>query len=261
MTEASMTLSTDIHVITAEINSYKRTAVLAILEIGKRLKYVKENDLVHGEFTNFLRSVDIDPRTGRAMIQAYEQFGNRQTSTVLDLPVGKIFEMLSLPSDVDRGKFIETPHMIPSTGAVKTVDEMTVRELREVKAELQRVRKEAETERQARQDAEMEAAVLRETLESIEESPPEYIACESDGIYRMSISTEVSGTALFFSNEVRDFVKKYAHLAHHEAEFATMNTASSKEYASALDNLRSFIEGMYRAISFSKAQDGVIIDI
>lgn len=129
-------LSRDIRVISEEIQSYKQRVTSSIIEIGKRLKHAKEHDLTHGRWLDWLASLQIEARQAQRFMQAYEQFGNTSASTLLES--GKIFEMLTLPPEVDRAEFIEKKHRVPSTGEEKTVGEMSTREIREVVKEERR---------------------------------------------------------------------------------------------------------------------------
>lgn len=131
-------LSQDLNIITAEINSYKQVAGQSIFEIGRRLKWVKENDLTHGEFGKWLDNVDINKSQASRFIKIYDEFGDTNLRSNANIGFNNLLEIASM-SEEERNR----THVIPSTGETKTVDEMTVKELREVKKAL----KEAEEEK------------------------------------------------------------------------------------------------------------------
>ena len=110
-------LSSDINVITAEINSYKQIAGQSIWEIGRRLNYVKENDLAHGEFGDWLNSVGINHPEANRMMKVAKEIPN--SSTLTNLGTTALYLITTLPEE-ERTKQHET-----SKGEIKTPDEMT----------------------------------------------------------------------------------------------------------------------------------------
>lgn len=132
-----ISLSSDLNVITAEINSYKQIAGQSIFEIGKRLKHVKENDLVHGEFGKWLESVDMNDSYARKFMTVYEELGDNR-STLNTLGMSALYQIATLP-EPER----EKEHTL-ETGVTKKPDEMTVRELQEVKKQLKQKNEEIE---------------------------------------------------------------------------------------------------------------------
>ena len=163
----SVELSRDINVITAEINSYKQIAGQAIFEIGRRLKHVRESIFTEkghlsGKWSEWCKEINMNVTTAKRFIQVYEKLGdNRDTWHGLSMRV--LYEIATLPHEQR-----EQPHIIPSTGETKTVDEMTVRELREVKKALKAEQEARKLAEQKQELAESEAATLRDTLESME---------------------------------------------------------------------------------------------
>ena len=101
--------------------------------------------MAHGEWSKWCESIGIPTTTARKFITVSERVGNRSTSNTLGLDA--LYLIATMPEEQR-----EKPQTIPSTGETKTVDEMTVRELREVKKALKEAQQQAET---ARKDAEI----------------------------------------------------------------------------------------------------------
>lgn len=266
MNEVS-TLSNDINVITAEINAYQRVAGEAIFEIGKRLKHVKENDLAHGEWERWLTNdAKMSPAQGRMFIKVATEFGENRC-TFNELGLRALYEIATMPEEART----ET-HTIPSTGATKTVDEMTVRELREVKKALREAQETAQQADSARRQAEAQNAQLTQKL--AQATKPEIITVEKEVIREIEIDktdytvaerlkayeerfgalenytdrirgtnlSDVTTSVITFSKAVRDLAKRHAYLAQYQDTINALDPITKQQYNESIDALRSFTD-------------------
>lgn len=121
-------LSTDLNQIELEIKHHKQIAGQSIWEIGRRLNHVKEKDLMHGEFGDWLSKVNINQSTANKMMKITRELPNSYTYTNLGLTA---LDLISSLPENERDKEHEL-----SSGESKVVNEMTVRELKELKREI-----------------------------------------------------------------------------------------------------------------------------
>lgn len=162
-------LSSDINVITAEIKMLERSMLESYVRhawmIGERLNHAKDT-LKHGNLTGWIAdNFEFTHRYAQEFMKFHRQNPN-SNSLFEGIQWTQIREIMSLPPEIDRQEFVEQTHTIPTTGAEKTVDEMTVRELREVKAELKKTQEERDAERTEREQAEQRAKLAESQAET-----------------------------------------------------------------------------------------------
>lgn len=107
--------------------NYQNIADQSIFEIGRRLKHVKEKDLVHGQWIEWLEKVDVYPREAQRFIKIVSD-PQLKTTTWSHLGSRALYEISGVLLD-ERDK-----KHVTSNGESKTPDEMTRKELRELDA-------------------------------------------------------------------------------------------------------------------------------
>lgn len=119
-----ITLSNNLAQIELEINHHKQLAGQSIWEIGRRLNHVKENDLAHGEFMNWLKRIDLNWAEANRMMKVAKELPNY--STLSNLGSTALYLIATLPDD-QKQEQIER---------IEEGDNPTVRELQELRRQL-----------------------------------------------------------------------------------------------------------------------------
>ncbi|WP_454910003.1 DUF3102 domain-containing protein [Staphylococcus saprophyticus] len=160
-------LSNDLTTIETEIKSYQNIAGQSIFEIGRRLKHVKENDLAHGEWIKWLKTINMNRSQATKFIKVSDEFSNGSLTNHLGVNV--LYEIATLPEG-ERTKEHTT-----AKGEIKTPNEMTEKELRELKKQLkQRDEEKSHLESQLEQ-AQRSESIARKQLEDAEDKEPEVV--------------------------------------------------------------------------------------
>lgn len=119
-----VSLSNNLSQIELEITHHKQIAGQSIWEIGRRLNHVKENDLAHGQFGEWLDKIGLNYREANRMMTVAKQLPN--VTTLSDLGSSALYLIATLPEE-EKQEQIEK---------IEQGDTPTVRELQEVKRKL-----------------------------------------------------------------------------------------------------------------------------
>lgn len=119
-----LALSNNLSQIELEISHHKQIAGQSIWEIGRRLNHVKENDLAHGQFSDWVERQGIHIREAQRMMKIANELPN--TTTWSHLGDRALYLIATLPEE-EKQEQIEK---------IEQGESPTVRELQEVKRRL-----------------------------------------------------------------------------------------------------------------------------
>lgn len=117
-------LSDNLAQIELEINHHKQIAGRSIWEIGRRLNHVKEHDLAHGQFGQWLKKIEINQRVANQFMKVANEIPN--SSTYSNLGYNVLYLIATLPDEAKQEQL----------DRIENGDNPTVRELQEVKRQL-----------------------------------------------------------------------------------------------------------------------------
>ena len=167
-------LSDNLAQIELEINHHKQLAGQSIWEIGRRLNHVKEHDLVHGEFRDWHERLGLDKDFAYKSMKIAKELPN--VETLRHLGTTALHLIATLPEE-NRREQIER---------IEQGDNPTVRELQEVKRQLNLARSDNDSLREKNERLAEQAlkgletkTIEKEVVKEIEVAPADYDATKS----------------------------------------------------------------------------------
>lgn len=220
-------LSNNLPQIESEIREEKENVGKSFWEIGRRLNHVKENDLAHGQFLEWLKAIDIERTLAHRMMKVAKELPN--VATLQHLGDTALYLLATLPEE-EKQEQIEK---------IEQGDTPTVRELQEVKRKLKLKDQALEAVK-----GELERTRLVKTTEKVIEKeviPDDYKATQD-------LNKQLLGKNQELTDEL-DSVKRSLRLKTASYEMLEKETSEAIALKESIEHLRADKEKLENSVS------------
>ena len=220
-------LSDNLAQIEYEIREHKAKIGQSIWEIGRRLKHVKENDLAHGQFLDWVERIGIARNEAQKYIKIVNELSPNY-ETFNNLGLSALYLIATLP-DEERQTQLDR---------IENGDNPTVRELQEVKRQLKL--SQADNERLKVQNEKLEEQALSKTEKVVEKEVIKEVVPEDYQFFKSNYEASERNNEFYKqqNSELREEMKELERIIKEQQK----NKASREEL--------SDLEERKRAISF-----------
>lgn len=236
-------LSNNLSQIELEINHHKQIAGQSIWEIGRRLNHVKENDLAHGQFMNWLRKVEIDHTSAKRMMKIANELPN--SATLHHLGTTALYLIASLPEEEQKNQI----------NRLEQGDSLTVRELQTIKKKYSKaLGRIAELEASEPQPKE----VVKEVIKEVQVTPPDYQEAIQKARETKARFEAYAERNAFLEQQLQDFYAKRAEVDEKSAKYDELTRAIQQSQGE-LDATQSKIGSYKNLLSFLRKGNEMLL--
>lgn len=232
-----ISLSNNLSQIELEISHHKQIAGQSIWEIGRRLNHVKENDLAHGKFMEWLNKINLNWSEANRMMKIAKELPNY--STLSNLGSTALYLIATLP-DEDKEEQIQR---------IEDGDNPTVRELKEVKKKLNLSKLANERLRAENEKIKSSKTEVKETIKEV--VPDDYKATQDLNRQLLEKNKELSKTVKAME-ERSEFIEKQLAETLAQREEVDKKSAQYDELTRAIEESQGQLNSVQKQISAYK---------
>lgn len=232
-----ITLSNNLAQIELEISYHKQIAGQSIWEIGRRLNHVKEKDLAHGQFMEWLKKIEFSQTVANQFMKVAKELPNSVTSQ--NLGINALYLIATLPEE-EKEEQIQR---------IEDGDNPTVRELQEVKKKLKLSKKVNEQLRAENEKIKSSKVEVKETIKEV--VPDDYKATQDLNKQLLEKNKELA-KAIKDAEERSNFIEKQLNDTLAQREEVDKKSAQYDELTRAIEKSQGQLNSVQKQISAYK---------
>lgn len=238
-------LSDNLAQIELEINHHKQIAGQSIWEIGRRLNHVKEHDLVHGQFVEWVEKQGINRSEAYKMMRVANEIPN--VGTYQHLGTKALYLIATLPDDEKQTQL----------DRIENGDNPTVRELQEVKRQLKL--SQADNERLKVQNENLAEQALSQTEKVVEKEVVREVVPDDYQFFKSNYEASERNNEFYKqqNSELREEMKELERIIKEQQQ-----NRASREELSALEErkqaISSELDSLEKIVEFNESVESFL---